>query len=145
MVIFALTFCCAERQVCNVLRHSLIIVPLLLGACASDVPTTAPDAPSAETLRAADIPAGFDFKTTQSYRLRIEAGLATLPSGADALVVRRLDGTVVFRGALRADVPLELNLSLPAADREVDVVVGSGETLRSVRVGVDRHAVSLDS
>ncbi len=124
-------------------RWLLLSLPLL--ACTPE-PTANPgaSAPVGE-LRSAQIPSGFDFATTQTMRLRVRAGALTLPTGADAVEVRRTDGTVVFRGAIRAGVPLDLQLSLPAADREVDVVVGADQTVRAVRVAVDQTEISLDS
>jgi hypothetical protein len=128
-----------------VLRFCRVTFVALLFACAPEVAPTETPAAGPGVLRSTAFPADFDFATTRNVQMQVRAGALTLPRGADIVEVRRTDGSLVFQGALRAGVPLDLNLSLPSADREVEIRVGGERTVRAVRVPVTTTELDLDS
>lgn len=77
------------------------------------------------SLSEVTIPADFTFQTSETVAVEIAPPAEAFVSTPDAPVeVRRPDGAVLYRGAVRKDRPLKLEVSVPTTVRTLDVVVG---------------------
>ena len=96
-------------------------LPLLaLTGCTSE----APEAGNA-SLRDVSIPPGFTFQTSNSVALEIAPDDAVFESTPDAPVeVRRPDGAVLYRGAVRKGTPLKVEVAVPTAVKSLELSVG---------------------
>lgn len=86
--------------------------------------TEAPQAANA-SLRDVSIPPGFTFQTSNTVALEIAPDEAVFDGTPDAPVeVRRPDGAVLYRGAVRKGTPLQLEVAVPTAVKSLELSVG---------------------
>jgi len=84
------------------------------------------EAPPATSLRDVTIPADFTFQTSRTQRLQLTPDSSAFEATAkDApVIVRRPDGAVLYRGAVRKGATLDVEVSVPTAVNSVDVAIG---------------------
>jgi hypothetical protein len=106
------------------IRSALVVASLGVAGCVAGDPS---ETPPTGSVREQSIAPDFTFQTSQTVSVQIAPDDATFAATDDAPVeVRRPDGAVLFRGAVRKGAPLDVELSVPTAFDHVEVdVAGS--------------------
>lgn len=113
------------------LRHALSGVFIVgLTACAVDNPSDS----AAPSLREVTIPSDFTFQTSRTVSVQINPSDDVFVDTKDAPVeVRRPDGAVLYRGAVRKGKPLDVEVSVPTHVESLDVAVGRDRSVVKLR------------
>ena len=112
----------------------------LLAACLAL--TSACGRQKAHSLKEAQIPAGFTFKTSQSVAVTVDASKVALPAGGSPLEVARADGKVLFRGRITAERPLHLKLALATKERELTATLRNASGTRTLTLPISGAVAS---
>lgn len=102
----------------------------LLGACADG--TGSP----AKSLGEVEVPQTFTFATSRPVELEVVASHDAIGRDVGALEVTRTDGRVLFKGPLRADQPVTLNVSVPQKDDSINLTLINNDARNSATVDV---------
>ncbi len=85
----------------------------------------APSGP--DSLRNVKVPEGFDFATSRSVALTVNATEDKMGAAQGLLEVALPSGEVLHRGPVTAGTPLTLNLSVPTKDADLLLKVTAGD------------------
>ncbi len=112
----------------------------LLAACLALTPACGRQ--KARSLKEAQIPAGFTFKTSHSVAVTVDASKAALPAGGSPLELARADGKVLFRGRITTERPLHLKLALATKETELTATLRSASGATTLKLPISGAVAS---
>jgi len=96
----------------------------------------------AHSLKEAQIPAGFTFRTSHSVDVTVAAGKTAVPVGGAPIEITRPDGKLVFRGRITADRPLHLKVPLALKDKELTATLRLAGGVTTMKLPISGAAAS---
>lgn len=112
----------------------------LLAACLAIV--SACGRQKAHSLKEAQIPAGFTFRTSHSVDVTLAAGKTVVPAGGAPIEITRPDGKLVFRGRLTSDRPLHIKVPLALKDKELTATLRNSSGVTTMKLPISGAAAA---
>lgn len=104
----------------------------LVSACATD---EAPNPNPQGSLEDVTVPGDFTFQTNKPVALSVTASADAVQQGA-ALEIVRADGRRLYRGPIRANQPVALDVVIPSKDQQVQVRLLGRDATRTAAIDV---------